>query len=482
MKELEDATGIDARALVTFHPGMSGAREKLQWASKRVTTLQEDIAYSLFGIFGITLPVIYGEKKQNALGRLLQEIVAQSGDITVLNWVGQPSEFNSCLPAHITSYTTPPRTITSLPEDRIQTIISSLRKDPVAVDFALKLYNQLDNTSAARFANHRLHLPCITFRVTDISLSYGPSQETQYEVKADGLCDLLITTKEPIVQFSRTWHTQQTFVLVRPWDRYLLELPDFAHLLDDMESETYWTPPPSPSDDSPSRSLVKQEVVDLESRALQLLVRLGQPFGAFLLARQRGGEYKRVVSDCDIVAQVIEDMTSVRDLMDIRTIEILDPQTGVRMSTVSHEGKKTCGNEGHVFSAQHSATVDNRTITLLDDHAFKSDLLSMMGDTEPETNDELKRCAKAVLLKMGSTIASIGPHGVRTSELLDAMMEGPEKASLSSGVRYAAAAIIVTVACQKGEASYFSASELMKLAHDWFLLFLWPCHSTYQVC
>ncbi|KAG2338323.1 hypothetical protein BDR05DRAFT_705075 [Suillus weaverae] len=323
MKELEGATGIDARALISFRPGMSDARQRLQWASSRVTTLQEDAAYSLFGIFGVHLPVIYGEKKQNALGRLLQEIVARSGDITVLDWIGQPSEFNSCLPAHMTSYTTLPRTLPSLSEDQIQTTISSLRKDPVAVHLASKLYDRLDNTSAARFANCRLHLPCMAFRVTEVSLSYSPSQETRYEVKADGLHDLLITTKEPIVQFSRTRPPQQTFVLVRPWDRSLLELPDFVDLLDDTESEgDYWTPPSSPSDDSPSHSLVKQEVDDLESRALRLLVHLGQPFGAFLLARQRGGEYKRVASDRDIIAQV-KDVASVRDLMAVRTIEIL---------------------------------------------------------------------------------------------------------------------------------------------------------------
>ncbi|KAG1790421.1 uncharacterized protein HD556DRAFT_1446150 [Suillus plorans] len=323
MKELEDAMGIDARALVTFRPGMSDARQRLQWASSRITTLQEDIAYSLFGIFGVHLPVIYGEKKQNALGRLLQEIVARSGDITVLNWIGQPSEFNSCLPAHITSYATPPCTLPSLSEDQIQTTISSLRKNPVAVDLASGLYERLDNTSAARFANCRLHLPCMAFRVTEVNLSYGSSQETRYEVKADGLHDLLITTKEPIVQFSQTKPTQQTFVLVRPWDRSLLELPDFTDLQDDTESEgEYLTPPSSPSDNSPGHSLVKQEVDDLELRAFRLLVRLGQPFGAFLLARQHGGEYKRVASDRDIIAQVA-DVASDRDLMNVRTIEIL---------------------------------------------------------------------------------------------------------------------------------------------------------------
>ncbi|KAG1888020.1 uncharacterized protein F5891DRAFT_987893 [Suillus fuscotomentosus] len=111
-------------------------------------------------------------------------------------------------------------------------------------------------------------------------------------------------------------------MLVRPWDRSLLELSDFVDLQDDTENEEDDWVPPSPLDDSPSHSLVKQGVDDPELRALRLLVRLGQPFGAFLLVRQRGGEYKRVASDCDIIAQV-KDVVSVRDLMDVRTIEIL---------------------------------------------------------------------------------------------------------------------------------------------------------------
>ncbi|KAG1888599.1 hypothetical protein F4604DRAFT_2024111 [Suillus subluteus] len=78
MEELGDATGIDLRSVATFHPGMRSPREKLQWASTRITTLQEDIAYSLFGIFGVHLPVMYGENKRNTLGQLLQEIVVHS--------------------------------------------------------------------------------------------------------------------------------------------------------------------------------------------------------------------------------------------------------------------------------------------------------------------------------------------------------------------------------------------------------------------
>ncbi|KAG1882428.1 hypothetical protein F4604DRAFT_425327 [Suillus subluteus] len=328
MKELEDATGIDAQALVSFRPGMRGAREKLQWASKRITTLQEDIAYSLFGIFGVHLPVIYGEKKQNALGRLLQEIVARSGDISALDWVGQSSEFNSCLPADITSYAAPPCAPPSLSENDFQTAVSSLR-DSVAAGLALKLYTRLENMNAPRFANCRLHLPCIAFRVAEIRRKRGIAQETllTYGIRADGLHNLLITTKDTLTQFTSAKPTPQTFLLVRPWDRCLLELPDFAEqpaFTDDVTSLGDWSEPESLLDQLPGISPAVQELADSEShsRALQLIVRLGQPFSAFLLAQQRGGEYKRVATDHDIIAQV-RDMASAHSVMDIRTLEIL---------------------------------------------------------------------------------------------------------------------------------------------------------------
>ncbi|KAG1746771.1 uncharacterized protein EDB91DRAFT_1245943 [Suillus paluster] len=323
MEELEGATGMDRQALVAFRPGMSGVRERLRRASSRCTTLQEDIAYSLFGIFGVHLPVIYGEKKQNALGRLLQDIVARSGDITALDWVGLSSEFNSCLPADITSYAAPPCALPSLSEDEIQTTVSSLR-NTVAAGLASKLYTKLQNMSAPRFANCRLHLPCIAFRVTEVRRRYDSAQETHptYGVKADGLRDLLITTDDKMIQFSRGKPTQQTFFLVRPWDRRLLELPDFEEqptIADDVESLGEWSEP-----DSPSSSPVEQELVDSESseRASRLIVRLGQPFCAFLLAQLRIGEYKRIAPDHNIIAQV-KDVASVHSMMDVRTLEIL---------------------------------------------------------------------------------------------------------------------------------------------------------------
>jgi hypothetical protein len=55
---------------------------------------------------------------------------------------------------------------------------------------------------------------------------------------------------------------------------------------------------------------------------MRLIVRLGQPFSAFLLVQQRGREYKRIASDHGIIAQV-KDVDSVDGMMDVRTLEIL---------------------------------------------------------------------------------------------------------------------------------------------------------------
>ncbi|KIK44140.1 hypothetical protein CY34DRAFT_803057 [Suillus luteus UH-Slu-Lm8-n1] len=319
MRELEESTGINAQALADFRPGTRDAREKLQWTSNRETTLEEDIAYSLFGIFGVHLTVIYGERRQNALGRLLQEIIAHSGDITALDWVGQSSDFNSCLPAEISSYKAPPSTLSSLSEQDMQISVSTLR-NIVALESASKLYTTLENLGVPRFANARLQLPCIAFPLTEVRRRPGQGEARcfTYDVKADGLQDLQITTQDKLVRFSPAKRTRQTFLLVRPWTRYLLGLPHFAEqpdIGDENSVEDDWSVP---------ESAVEQEPVDSEQieRAFRLIVRLGQPFGALLLAQQSSGEYKRIASDNNIIAQV-RDVTSVDNMMDVRALEIL---------------------------------------------------------------------------------------------------------------------------------------------------------------
>ena len=113
--ELEQAMGITSRHLTDFHPGVDDARLRLQWASTRCTTWPEDIAYLLLGVFSLHIPVLYGESAENALGRLLAEVISKSGDTSILDWVGQSLVFHRCFPATIIPYEAPPLSLPDLP-------------------------------------------------------------------------------------------------------------------------------------------------------------------------------------------------------------------------------------------------------------------------------------------------------------------------------------------------------------------------------
>ena len=83
---IEEATGI-ARAVlmhqVELHQISVGTR--MSWAARRQTTRVEDEAYSLFGIFGINMPTLYGEGR-HAFIRLQEEILRRIPDQTLFTW------------------------------------------------------------------------------------------------------------------------------------------------------------------------------------------------------------------------------------------------------------------------------------------------------------------------------------------------------------------------------------------------------------
>lgn len=59
---------------------------RMSWASQRETTRLEDQAYSLLGIFGVHMPLLYGEG-QMAFHRLQKEIIASSNDESTFAWI-----------------------------------------------------------------------------------------------------------------------------------------------------------------------------------------------------------------------------------------------------------------------------------------------------------------------------------------------------------------------------------------------------------
>jgi hypothetical protein len=69
----------------TAKPAEFSVAARMSWASQRHTTRIEDEAYSLMGLFGINMPLIYGEKER-AFMRLQEEIMKTTDDQSIFAW------------------------------------------------------------------------------------------------------------------------------------------------------------------------------------------------------------------------------------------------------------------------------------------------------------------------------------------------------------------------------------------------------------
>lgn len=65
----------------------------MMWASTRTTTRIEDIAYSLIGIFNVSMTIAYGERER-AFYRLMKAIVEKCDEWQIFAWV-EPSSSDS---------------------------------------------------------------------------------------------------------------------------------------------------------------------------------------------------------------------------------------------------------------------------------------------------------------------------------------------------------------------------------------------------
>ncbi|KAI6163688.1 heterokaryon incompatibility protein-domain-containing protein [Pisolithus thermaeus] len=68
-----------------LHSGRPSVAQIMSWAADRVTTREEDRAYSLLGLLGVHMPMLYGEGK-NAFRRLQLEIIRSSNDQSIFAW------------------------------------------------------------------------------------------------------------------------------------------------------------------------------------------------------------------------------------------------------------------------------------------------------------------------------------------------------------------------------------------------------------
>jgi len=72
--QIQEISGIDIQALQGSPLSEFTIVERMRWAAKRVTKLEEDRAYCLVGIFGVSMAAQYGEGRESAFKRLRSKI------------------------------------------------------------------------------------------------------------------------------------------------------------------------------------------------------------------------------------------------------------------------------------------------------------------------------------------------------------------------------------------------------------------------
>lgn len=83
---LSQYTGIPIEVLIgQSRPSSCSVAQRMSWASRRQTERIEDRAYSLLGIFDVSLPMLYGEGEKS-FARLQEEILRHSDDHSIFAW------------------------------------------------------------------------------------------------------------------------------------------------------------------------------------------------------------------------------------------------------------------------------------------------------------------------------------------------------------------------------------------------------------
>lgn len=89
LTSLARITGIDEFVLNGGNLRLVSIARIMSWAARRTTTREEDMAYSLLGLFGISMPMLYGEGT-DAFLRLQTVLIDTYDDQTVFAWEFPP--------------------------------------------------------------------------------------------------------------------------------------------------------------------------------------------------------------------------------------------------------------------------------------------------------------------------------------------------------------------------------------------------------
>ena len=305
----------------------------------------------------MSLPVVYGE----GLGRGLAQLLTSSGDTSILSWTGKSGSFNSCLPTKITVFKqlSPshiPPVIASTDMDKI---IAKLRASSLNLILVMKLHDRLDQFPVVSFSGQRMRLPCLTFKLGAVTVTRN-AEGRVFRAQTDVLGIVNIETEEDLSRFDSLY-------LVHPWLDFLLDRRPVGSVLEtireentDDQSSSLGKPPsfadpsntpgatlktrtgrfaaplwqpfdaqsathPKEAPSPPPTLPAPVPLTNTEMRALRVVARLKQPFGALLLAVNPGkfAPYRRVATDTLITVQVEEITPAVLNKL-ISSVRVLD--------------------------------------------------------------------------------------------------------------------------------------------------------------
>ncbi|KAL5113368.1 hypothetical protein ACEQ8H_008749 [Pleosporales sp. CAS-2024a] len=107
---LHEITKIPVQALSGSELSEYSVTERFSWAENRQTTREEDRAYCLLGLFDVHIPLIYGERKENALDRLRDAVAAKNNKARtqtqeerlgkICSWLSAPDPSTNYQKAH----------------------------------------------------------------------------------------------------------------------------------------------------------------------------------------------------------------------------------------------------------------------------------------------------------------------------------------------------------------------------------------------
>ncbi|KAG2129009.1 hypothetical protein DEU56DRAFT_502818 [Suillus clintonianus] len=320
-KIITQTTFVERDVLINFVPGLrdvgpAEVKKRMSWLASRRTTKIEDMAYCMMGIFGVHMPVMYGEKK-NAFVRLQKEIMNLTEDLSLFDWVGEPSELHSYFASHPRCFAKSAAErkgdSSKLPDIRLYKTSKGLTSGITASIIRNVKRLLLDPPHGHFIANGKMNMPLFVHEVvtmTPIGTTNPPTLNDHdlisYHVKAEGLTEMTITTHQVLPRMDE--EDSPSYRLIRMWEVNLIPPEDTA------ETEEAGAGDEERNEESGktsswlgrSSAMLTDAVTTAVSQnsAVMFLSRLQEPFVAQLLIRRKqDGPYERVGTTERLIAK-----------------------------------------------------------------------------------------------------------------------------------------------------------------------------------